>query len=410
MSTEQQRRLEGVAKKPARKNAGIGNPAKRAAQAELDSRLTPADQRVLTEFSAWLGTQSEISAPSPELEVKGLNGLLASVRATGTNPVTPDAVAHLVDVALTKVEDAAEVEPQVGEQVAAACFGVLGDYLGFREDTDSDPAPWQRARLKAQQKLDDYFGNQSLAEDFLDQESALARHLDDAAAIAALDTDAAVRRDALLALSSMAGIKDLLAWIDDGRETDRAGEPREEDRSTVFAHLLPGATYTEEDLPLLTSWWDSLITSEVLDVAHGQVTAGPVTGWHSPTGTSVDTVEGVAHGFLAEAVSRITELHGRVEATELLAWTLAPALPSQEFTQAQARAAAADELKDMDDKAIQAVDAALAALVRLGFVTGDRNRPAVPATLRRTVAQGLRLAGVYTMLDEDDLFRDDPEG
>lgn len=394
-----------MAKKPAKKNAGIGNPAKRAAQAELDSRLTPADQRVLAEFSAWLSTQSEISAPSPELEVKGLNGLLASVRAQGTNPITPEAVSSLVDVALTKVEDASDVDPQVGEQVAAACFGVLGDYLGFQEQTDADPEPWQRARLKAQQVLDEYFGNQELAEDLVDQESTLARHLDDAAAVAAQDIDPAVRRDALLQLSCVAGIKDLLAWIGDGRETDRAGEPREEDRAVVFSHLLPDAAFTDDDLPLLTSWWDNLITSEVLDVANGRVLPDPVSGWDSPTGTSVDTVEGVANGIVAEVVSRITEVHGRVEATQLLAWTLAPALPGEEHSEAEIKGFAEEELKDLDGLASDAVSATFATLVRLGFVTGDRKHPAVPAALRRPVALGLRLADVYTMLDEDELFR-----
>lgn len=399
-----------MAKKPAKKNAGPGNPAKRAAQAELDSRLTAGDQRVLREFSAWLATQEEISAPSPELEAKGLNGLLASVRAQGTSPVTPEAVSELVDVALTKVEDASDVDPQVGEQVAAACFGVLGDYLGFREQTDADPAPWQRARLAAQEEIDEYFGNEELAQDLMDQESALAQHLDDAAATAAEDTDPAVRRDALLQLSCLAGIKDLLAWIGDGRETDRAGEPREEDRPEVFSHLLRDADYSDEDLPLLTAWWDSLITSEVLDVTQGRVTAGPVAGWDSPTGTSVDTVESVAHGIIAEVLSRITEIHGRVEATELLSWTLAPELPSTELTTGQIHTDAAEELEDMDAKASQAVEAALAALVRLGFVEGDREQPRVPTTLRRALAQGLRLAGVYTMLDEDELFGDDTEG
>jgi hypothetical protein len=45
----------------------------------------------------------------------------------------------------------------------------------------------------------------------------------------------------------------------------------------------------------------------------------------------------------------------------------------------------------------------------LGFVQGSLDAPKIPRPLRAVVAHGLRLALLYTQLDEDELFKDDAE-
>jgi hypothetical protein len=396
-----------VANKKSKKNSGPGNPARRAAQREADSRLSPGDQRTLSEFTAWAAEQEQISAPNPEFEAQGLNGLMASVRAVGTNPALPSSVPTLLQVAFGKVE-AAEAETQgLGSQVAEACFGVLGDYLRFREQTDTDPAPWQKAREDAQAAIDEHFDLSALPVGFDQEGSLLEQHLNGAAGRAMDEVDAVALRSAYLALPAIAGIPSVLEWIGEGRGTDRAGEPSEADRGSVWGFM--GRT-GEPDPTLLSAWWDNLVTSEVIDVAAGRVTPGHGSaGWGSPTGPDQDEVAEVTQGLFAEVVSRVVEEHGRTEAVEILGWALSRDLPSDVLDASTARSNADQALQDLDEKAATAIERGFAAVADFGFVHGSLDAPRVARPLRAVVAHGLRLALLYTQLDEDDLFRDETE-
>lgn len=396
-----------MAHKKSKKNSGPGNPAKRAAQREADSRLSPGDQRVLSEFTAWAERQERITAPSPELEAKGLNGLMASVRDVGENPTLPSSVPALVKVALFKTDTAEADTEGLGQQIAEACFGVLGDYLRFREQTDADATPWQRARDDAQTAIDEHFAFSELTAGDGQEPDLLEQHLDGAVVRTLDQVDTAALRSAYLELPAIAGIRRLLEWVGEGRDTDRAGEPLETDRKTVWEIL--GGT-GERDVTLLSAWWDNLVTSEVIDVAAGRVARGPSgERWGSPTGSDQDEIVGVAQGLFAEVVSRTVEEHGRIEAVELLGWALSRDLPSDVLDAATARENADRALDDLDEKAATALERAFRTVADLGFVQGSLDAPKIPRPLRAVVAHGLRLALLYTQLDEDELFEDDAE-
>lgn len=392
--------------KKTKKNSGPGNPAKRAAARELDDRLAPGDQRVLREFSEWTQGQQAISAPNPEYETNALNGLFSSVRAAGQNPVAPEGVPALVEVCLVKANAAEAEQEGLAEQVLMACVGVLGDYLRFRQETSEDPRPWVLAREAAQEQVENALqGDEQPYQADPDGEGLLEGALDEAAAVAQDEYDSVQRRSWCLDLPVLAAVPTLLEWLGAGRDTDRSGELLTSDRPSV-RRLLGDDTLPD---PMLDAWWDNLITSDVIEVAGSRATAGEsATAWGGSAGPDVQVAEELAAGLIAEVITRHAEESGRPDAVEATAWTLvAPVTGSGQDDAVVGRAQ--QVLAGSDAADLAAVAETLAVLERWGYVAAAGAEPTVPGPARVVVSHGLRLALLYTMMNETDLGPGSPE-
>lgn len=248
-----------------------GNPA--------NSDLTKKDRATLHDFVLWLREQPDLAAVAAE-EAEVLRSLFTMARGMQINPQNPDGVADLANF----VEDMGPTNPDL----VLSGLSILGDYVQYRVELEPD---------------DDWA---EVQEDIaLALHSTHMEHEFETAIAAADQIDPEERRHAFASTPIVAMVPRLLKWIGFGRQVTPSGGLRRADIAEVAAMLgvsaigvnrMPPEEPHQEpllsgepidrtpvvhamsmyDVPVLSSWWQALWVSDVIDLDSGKVRPGPI--------------------------------------------------------------------------------------------------------------------------------------
>lgn len=386
---------------------GTGNGAaftrnRKPASAPAGRRATSTDT-VSLEFGAWLKGRDTIAAPSISEEVAALEALLALARRASLDLHDPLDIDEFVDL-LFEVEDPDQPE------VVDSAMAVLHDHVLFRIDTSEDVEHWEEARQIVEEALDERF----------DEDDPLSLALESGREVAP-----DVRRDALAQTRIVSAVKELLAWIGDGRQVSPSGGVRRTDIQTVAGMLGVSAVGANKrapldaglasgfgldaplpeppvihalsmhDVPMLAAWWEALATTDVIETSATRVRRGPAAAaWVSGAVPPHDLAEMVVGVFVMSVLTKQLEQPSvffeegvTAEAIRLLLRALAPELAQGDGVETEGLSSL------LRPRALST----LRHFRRAGLVHGhEQGEAVVPPPLRVAVARGVILA--LTML------------
>lgn len=373
--------------------------------------LSTAELGALENFAIWLGDRNEIAAPSVDNEVSLLSGLFSVAKGFGLQADNPDDMEDLVDFIM-------EIDDPDEPGFLGAALMVVDEYLHFRLETDD-------------QQYDDWLVAHAIVEDTLEEafpsgaSEALFEVIEEAEQL-----DPKQHRAALARVTVVAQVRTLLEWIGKSRPVAQAGGLRRADIAEVAAMLGFNAVGVNKrgldpsflppeqikphqplpipesfkamsirDVPPLNAWWDTLITTELIELTATRVRPGPKAAeWladkHPPLELA-DMVTGVFTTQLLIQDLDDTGYYFERETVSLAVLRLLAALrPKQELP-----APDGDPMADiLDMRALRQLEY----LRRLGILKRSRDQYVVPPNLRGAIARGLLVATSMMSLEDSD--------
>lgn len=281
------------------------------------SGFTPADDRMVEAFGAWLSEQDDITGPDPDQEKELLQSILALTRVAGIdlhNPNDMEAVLGFVDDL--------DADDQTPAGATTAFLLTLDDYVHFQWERARSPEAWERADEAVEAEL-------GASDEDADQV------VDDAIS-ATRQVDPAIRRTTLMGTLAVTAVRDILGWVGKSRPVTATGNLRLADIEPVAAMLgiraegVRSTTGLEEpyddtmdmespipdppvyyartlrEVPVLHAWWTAVCASEILETTARTVRPGPqAQAWLAEGGPSLETLEDFA-GFVVALVLSVS--------------------------------------------------------------------------------------------------------
>lgn len=370
-----------------------GHPGRRASEAN--------DATLVRSFDRWLRRQAEIAAPSPGDESPVLGELLRVAHHEQLDLRRPAGVERL----LAGFLNSEEPEP---DEILAVVAGTLHDYVHFQLETSDHPGMWEGVHDVVEDVLDVLDGPASgtalLGEAIADTEQ--------------IPEDE--RRDALASTPLITAVTALLNWVGTGRKVSSSGGIRRADISYT-ADLLgidavgvaklppyssdfppsinlgtsgsPAAVIHARsmgDVPLLPSWWDAMVGTEMLVVNSYQAKPGPsATAWmvdpRPPLELAEQIVGFTVSGFVTENLRTGHAFFAEQEATLRIGHLLRALAPGE--------LEPASFENDLEELLDQRVIHDLYLLQKVGVLDVDAaGLFVVPPALRGAVARGVFVA------------------
>lgn len=363
----------------ARPRRGIsGDPARRANDL--------ADRRLLRDFSRWLEETSPVTGADVLESVRLLEVILHAMRVVALELGDPGDFEDIIDALFEAADDSDADDP---DEVLLDQLNLLHEYVHFQL-RGSTAADWKDAHDLIEDALDELTPPQNPFAGVLAE---------------AEDIPAEERLSGYLAVPLVAGVRDLLRWIDRSRPITPSGMVRRADIADIARmlgidavgvarvsyNLLPDAPrqiLSMSEIPELRAWWEALLLCDLIELSATRVRPGLAAAeWLADSAPPLDAAEKMIGMFVNEIVNP-DERAGRFElvtSAELLRELLIALRPE---------AAEAFEGTDENIYLAAAVRGRMRGLAALGLVTESEEDGsfAVPRPLRGVVARGLLTA------------------
>lgn len=347
-------------------------------------------EELFARFSTWLASQ-DYSDDDFEEALDGVSWLIAFAAGTGFDLSLVDDAWQLLD----------HIETELPADLGDSARWALDDWVHFQLDVSSAPEAWDDLHLE----IEDAVSGQA------DVRSAIAAALAHGEEVPDDERRAAAARTRIVS-----AVRDLLDWIGSGRAITTAGGskradiahlagllgiraegvdtlppdswmmPRADDDQTPSPELDMYSVQSMFDVPVLTPWWDTLVTCEVLTRLKTRIKPGSVAEvWLSEDLPPLEEAENVITFFVA---TLLTEPLRRAHATAFAAALVTLAIRHLTGALAVDAPTAVDAGGTMNPPALREVER----LANLGLVERSSGGYVVPPALRLSVARGVALA------------------